>query len=43
MHKIPSVIYETFYKRKGNEREEDLWFTLWLDGRDYVILSGYEL
>ena len=43
MHEIPSVTYETFYKRKGNERGEDLLFTLLLDGGDYVILSGYEL
>ena len=43
MHEISSVTYEAFYKRKGNGRENDLFFTLLLNGGDYVILSGYEL
>ena len=32
---MPSVTYEAFYKKKGNGREKDLWFTLLLDGGDY--------
>ena len=36
MHEMPSVTYEDSYKRRGTPWEKGLFFTLLLDGWDYV-------
>ena len=43
MHEMPSVTYDVFYKKKGKAKGKGLFLTLWLDGGDYVVLSGYKL
>ena len=46
MHEVPSVTYETFYKRKGKGREKDFfWGVLSYGGMEEMMsnLSGYEL
>ena len=43
MHEIPSVTYESSYKRRDKPWKMGPLLTLLLDGGNYVVVSGYEL